>query len=129
VAFGTVKFYKSHKGWGAISSPALPPGLDAFIPFGNIVRQSGYRAPTTSACDFPTFMSTLDLLTSAVSDVLTGCASRGVSPSCPQPTGLNRSPACLVRPNGSILGVPSHDRRTLLVASLPVKTVEPQLLS
>lgn len=43
MAFGTVKFYKSHKGWGAISSSELPPGLDAFIPFGNIVGQSGYR--------------------------------------------------------------------------------------
>jgi CspA family cold shock protein len=32
-----------HKGWGAISSPELPPGLDAFIPFGNIMGQSGYR--------------------------------------------------------------------------------------
>ena len=43
MAFGTVKFYKSDKGWGAISSPELPPGMDAFISFGDIKGQPGFR--------------------------------------------------------------------------------------
>ena len=43
MAFGTVKFYKSEKGWGAISSLDLPPGRDAFIHFSDIRGQPGYR--------------------------------------------------------------------------------------
>lgn len=43
MAIGTVKFYKSEKGWGAISSPDLPDGLDAFIHFVDIKGQPGYR--------------------------------------------------------------------------------------
>lgn len=46
MALGTVKFYKSEKGWGAISSSELPPGLDAFISFGDIRGQSGFRELT-----------------------------------------------------------------------------------
>ncbi|WP_319457407.1 MULTISPECIES: cold-shock protein [unclassified Mycobacterium] len=46
MAIGTVKFYKSEKGWGAISSPDLPDGLDAFIHVCDIKGhgQPGYRA-------------------------------------------------------------------------------------
>jgi len=43
MALGTVKFYKSDKGWGAISSSELPPGMDAFISFGDIKGQAGFR--------------------------------------------------------------------------------------
>jgi CspA family cold shock protein len=39
---GTVKFFKAEKGWGAISSPALPADRDAFVHFSDIVG-SGYR--------------------------------------------------------------------------------------
>ncbi|MFD1935001.1 MULTISPECIES: cold-shock protein [Nonomuraea] len=39
---GTVKFWKSDKGWGAISSPDLPPGKDAFAHFSDIVAE-GFR--------------------------------------------------------------------------------------
>ncbi|MET9341185.1 cold shock domain-containing protein [Nonomuraea sp. NPDC003804] len=39
---GTVKFWKPEKGWGAISSPDLPPGKDAFAHFSDIVG-AGYR--------------------------------------------------------------------------------------
>ncbi|WP_188189432.1 cold-shock protein [Nonomuraea sp. SYSU D8015] len=39
---GTVKFWKADKGWGAISSPELPPGRDAFAHFSDIAA-SGYR--------------------------------------------------------------------------------------
>ncbi|MEV0199559.1 cold shock domain-containing protein [Nonomuraea sp. NPDC050691] len=40
---GTVKFWKTDRGWGAISSTALPPGRDAFAHFSDIVA-TGYRA-------------------------------------------------------------------------------------
>ena len=33
MAKGVVKFYKLEKGWGAVSSPELPPGKDAFLHF------------------------------------------------------------------------------------------------
>lgn len=39
---GTVKFFKSEKGWGAISSPELPTGMDAFVHFSDIVG-NGFR--------------------------------------------------------------------------------------
>ncbi|NUW34186.1 cold shock domain-containing protein [Nonomuraea sp. SMC257] len=39
---GFVKFWKAEKGWGAISSPALPPGRDAFGHFSEVVG-TGYR--------------------------------------------------------------------------------------
>jgi cold shock protein len=39
---GTVKFWKADKGWGAISSPELPAGRDAFAHFSEVVG-SGYR--------------------------------------------------------------------------------------
>ncbi|MFE3448874.1 cold-shock protein [Nonomuraea sp. NPDC059194] len=39
---GTVKFWKSEKGWGAISSPDLPSGKDAFAHFSDIVAE-GFR--------------------------------------------------------------------------------------
>jgi cold shock protein len=40
---GTVKFWKAERGWGAISSPELPAGRDAWAHFSDIVA-SGYRA-------------------------------------------------------------------------------------
>jgi CspA family cold shock protein len=43
MAFGTVKFYNRIKGWGAISSPELPPGFDAWVHFSAIEGQTGYR--------------------------------------------------------------------------------------
>ncbi len=43
MATGVVKFYKAEKGWGAISSPELPDGLDAFVHFSDIEAE-GYRA-------------------------------------------------------------------------------------
>ncbi|MER6949096.1 cold shock domain-containing protein [Nonomuraea sp. NPDC000554] len=39
---GTVKFWKAEQGWGAISSPELPTGRDAFAHFSDIVGD-GYR--------------------------------------------------------------------------------------
>ena len=56
VAFGTVKFYKSHEGWGAISSPGLPPGLDALITFGNIAGQSGTTGNSLLATEWSSSM-------------------------------------------------------------------------
>ncbi|WP_374111601.1 cold-shock protein [Pseudonocardia sp. ICBG1142] len=38
-----MKFYKAEKGWGAISSPELPDGLDAFVHFSDIEAE-GYKA-------------------------------------------------------------------------------------
>jgi cold shock protein len=43
MAIGTVKFYKSEKGWGAISSDELPAGQDAWVHFSVIVGE-GYRS-------------------------------------------------------------------------------------
>lgn len=40
-----VKFYKSEKGWGAISSEALPPQRDAFVHF-SVIDGDGYRELT-----------------------------------------------------------------------------------
>jgi len=42
VARGTVKFWKTDKGWGAISSEELPAGRDAFVHF-SVVEAEGYR--------------------------------------------------------------------------------------
>lgn len=43
MAFGTVKFFKAERGWGAISSAELPDGKDAFIHIADIRGQTGYR--------------------------------------------------------------------------------------
>jgi cold shock protein len=40
---GTVKFFKPEKGWGAIASPELPDGLDAWVHF-SVIEMDGYRA-------------------------------------------------------------------------------------
>lgn len=39
---GTVMFFKAEKGWGAISSPDLPKGFDAWVHYSAIVMD-GYR--------------------------------------------------------------------------------------
>lgn len=39
---GVVKFWKLEKGWGAISSDALPPGRDAFVHF-SVIEAEGFR--------------------------------------------------------------------------------------
>lgn len=41
-AEGVVKFWKAEQGWGAISSPALPAGQDAFAHF-SAIDADGYR--------------------------------------------------------------------------------------
>lgn len=43
MAYGIVKFYKDEKGWGAISSAALPDGQDAFAHF-SVIEMDGYRS-------------------------------------------------------------------------------------
>ena len=43
MATGVVKFYKAEKGWGAISSPELPDGLDAFVHF-SAIEAEGYKS-------------------------------------------------------------------------------------
>ena len=40
---GTVKFYREEKGWGAIQSPALPEGKDAWVHF-SFIEGDGYRS-------------------------------------------------------------------------------------
>lgn len=40
---GIVKFFKSGKGWGAITSDELPDGHDAFVHF-SVIESGGYRA-------------------------------------------------------------------------------------
>ncbi|WP_274561280.1 cold-shock protein [Streptomyces spiramyceticus] len=42
MATGIVKFYKEEKGWGAISSPSLPDGLDAWVHF-SAIEADGFR--------------------------------------------------------------------------------------
>jgi CspA family cold shock protein len=43
MAHGTVKFFKPDKGWGAITSPDLPDGFDAWVHFSEI-EMDGYRS-------------------------------------------------------------------------------------
>jgi CspA family cold shock protein len=43
MARGTVKFFKPDRGYGAISSPELPDGLDAWVRF-SVIEMDGYRA-------------------------------------------------------------------------------------
>jgi cold shock protein len=42
MARGTVKFFKPGKGHGAIASPDLPDGLDAWVHF-SAIEMDGYR--------------------------------------------------------------------------------------
>jgi cold shock protein len=46
MAYGTVKFFKPEKGWGAISSPELPEGLDAWV-YYSMIEGDGYRVLET----------------------------------------------------------------------------------
>lgn len=46
MAHGTVKFFKPDKGWGAITSPELPGGFDAWVHF-SAIEADGYRALET----------------------------------------------------------------------------------
>ncbi len=41
MARGVTKFFKPEKGWGAISSSALPPGRDAWVHF-SVIEGDGY---------------------------------------------------------------------------------------
>ena len=43
--FGVVRFWREDKGWGAISSPDLPEGRDAWVHF-SAIGAVGYRALT-----------------------------------------------------------------------------------
>ena len=43
MAHGTVKFFKAEKGWGAITSPDLPAGFDAWVHF-SVIDMDGFRA-------------------------------------------------------------------------------------
>ena len=43
MARGFVKFFKPDKGWGAITSDALPEGSDAWVHF-SVIESDGYRA-------------------------------------------------------------------------------------
>lgn len=48
MALGIVKFYKTEKGWGAISSEALPPSADAWVHFSVIeARTTASSSPAT----------------------------------------------------------------------------------
>jgi CspA family cold shock protein len=42
MALGIVKFFKPDKGYGAITSSALPDGLDAWVHF-SAIEMDGYR--------------------------------------------------------------------------------------
>lgn len=42
MAQGIVKFFRPEKGWGAITSPALPDGLDAFAHY-TAIEGDGFR--------------------------------------------------------------------------------------
>jgi len=43
MAHGTVKFFKPNKGYGAITSPDLPDGFDAWVHF-SAIEMDGYRS-------------------------------------------------------------------------------------
>ena len=40
---GVVRFFKQDRGWGAISSPELAEGRDAFVHF-SVIQGDGYRS-------------------------------------------------------------------------------------
>jgi CspA family cold shock protein len=42
MAIGTVKFFRADKGWGAISSPEIPDGSDAWVHF-SVIAMDGFR--------------------------------------------------------------------------------------
>ena len=42
MALGTVKFFKPDNGWGAVASPELPDGCDAWVHF-SAIEMDGYR--------------------------------------------------------------------------------------
>ncbi|WP_116951415.1 cold-shock protein [Jiangella endophytica] len=42
MAIGTVKFFRSDKGWGAISSPDIPDGTEAWVHF-SVIDMDGFR--------------------------------------------------------------------------------------
>jgi CspA family cold shock protein len=42
---GLVKFFKADKGWGAIASPELPDGFDAWVHY-SVLEMDGFRALT-----------------------------------------------------------------------------------
>jgi len=42
MAIGTVKFFRAEKGWGAISSPDIPDGADAWVHF-SVIDMDGFR--------------------------------------------------------------------------------------
>ncbi|MFJ4657702.1 cold-shock protein [Nocardia sp. NPDC088792] len=43
MANGVVKFFETEKGWGAIASPDLPGGHDAWVHF-SAIEGTGFRA-------------------------------------------------------------------------------------
>lgn len=43
MARGVVKFFRAEKGWGAISSDELPPGMDVWVHFSAIAGD-GYKS-------------------------------------------------------------------------------------
>ena len=43
MAHGTVTFFEPEKGWGAIASPDLPQGFDAWVHF-SAIETDGFRA-------------------------------------------------------------------------------------
>ncbi|SES38468.1 cold-shock protein [Lentzea albida] len=43
MALGTVKFFRPDNGWGAVASPELPDGCDAWVHF-SAIEMDGYRA-------------------------------------------------------------------------------------
>lgn len=46
---GIVKFFKPEKGWGAIASPELPGGLDAFAHY-TAIEGEGFRMLDQGEC-------------------------------------------------------------------------------
>nr|WP_066061318.1 cold shock domain-containing protein [Frankia sp. EI5c] len=43
MANGTVKFFDAERGWGAVSSPELPHGRDAWVHF-SMIEMDGFRS-------------------------------------------------------------------------------------
>lgn len=43
MSHGTVKFFNPDKGWGAIASPELPDGFDAWVHF-SVIEAEGFRS-------------------------------------------------------------------------------------
>lgn len=96
MAQGIVKFFKPEKGWGAIISPAMPDGLDAFAHYTLRARAFGCSAKGSASSS--TTAGQLPIRRYLRASALTAVEPMGgCEPACvhPREEGCNRIPRVL----------------------------------